>query len=65
MNQGLIALLVTINENVRNYDIYIIQSISNPNLNDNLMELLIMIDAFRRSSAFRITAVIPYLGYAR
>ncbi|MFN6977787.1 MAG: ribose-phosphate pyrophosphokinase, partial [Gemmobacter sp.] len=51
-------------ENVRGEDMFIIQSTSNP-ANDNLMELLIMTDALRRSSASRITAVIPYFGYAR
>ncbi|ARC54964.1 ribose-phosphate pyrophosphokinase [Candidatus Riesia sp. GBBU] len=55
---------VQINENVRGKDIFIIQSTCFPT-NDNLMELLIMIDALRRSSAERITAVIPYFGYAR
>ena len=51
-------------ENVRNEDMFIIQSTSNP-ANDNIMELLIIADALRRSSAKRITAVIPYFGYAR
>ena len=51
-------------ENVRGEDMFIIQPTSNP-ANDNLMELLIMADALRRSSASRITAVIPYFGYAR
>ena len=51
-------------ENVRGEDMFILQSTSNP-ANDNLMELLIMSDALRRSSASRITAVIPYFGYAR
>ena len=51
-------------ENIRGEDIFIIQSTSTP-VNDNLMELLIMIDAARRSSASRITAVVPYFGYAR
>jgi ribose-phosphate pyrophosphokinase len=51
-------------ENVRGEDMFIIQPTSNP-ANDNLMELLIMADALRRSSAARITAVIPYFGYAR
>jgi ribose-phosphate pyrophosphokinase len=51
-------------ETVRGSDVFIIQSTSPP-VNDNLMELLIMIDALRRSSAGRITAVIPYFGYAR
>ena len=51
-------------ENVRGEDVFIVQSTSTP-VNDSLMELLIMIDAARRSSASRITAVIPYFGYAR
>jgi ribose-phosphate pyrophosphokinase len=55
---------VEINENVRGKDVFIIQSTCPP-VNDNLMELLIMIDAARRASAGRITAVIPYYGYAR
>ncbi len=55
---------VDINETVRGMDVFIIQSTNNP-VNDNLMELLIMIDAFKRASAERITAVIPYYGYAR
>ena len=55
---------VSINESVRGQDIYIIQSTSDP-VNDNLMELLIMIDAMKRASAGRINAVIPYYGYAR
>jgi len=56
---------VTIGESVRDYDVFIIQSTTNPNANDNLMELLIMIDAVRRASALRVTAVIPCFGYAR
>lgn len=55
---------VEINENVRGRDIFIIQSTCYPT-NNNLMELLIMADAFKRSSATSITAVIPYFGYAR
>ncbi|AZP36368.1 Ribose-phosphate pyrophosphokinase [Candidatus Annandia adelgestsuga] len=55
---------VKINENVRGGDIFVIQSICYPS-NDNIMELLIMVDALRRASAGRITAVIPYFGYAR
>lgn len=55
---------VSINESVRGQDIYIIQSTCEP-VNDNLMELLIMIDAMKRASAGRINAVIPYYGYAR
>ena len=51
-------------ENVRGEDVFIVQSTSSP-VNDNLMELMIMIDAVKRSSAKRITAVIPYFGYAR
>ncbi len=57
-------IFVEMYENVRGEDVFIIQSTSNP-ANDNLMELLIMADALRRSSAARITAVIPYFGYAR
>ncbi|MDD5477523.1 MAG: ribose-phosphate pyrophosphokinase [Candidatus Omnitrophica bacterium] len=55
---------VKINENVRGKDVFIVQPTCPPS-NDNLMELLIMIDALRRASANRITAVIPYFGYAR
>lgn len=55
---------VEINENVRKQEIYLIQSTCHP-VNDNLVELLLMIDAFKRSSASRITAVIPYFGYSR
>ena len=55
---------VSINESVRGSDVFVVQSTSAP-VNDNLMELLIMIDAFKRASAARITAVIPYMGYAR
>ena len=57
-------IFVEVYENVRGEDMYIIQPTSNP-ANDNLMELLIITDALRRSSADRITAVIPYFGYAR
>ena len=57
-------VFVEIQENVRGEDVFIIQSTSFP-ANDNLMELLITIDALRRASARRITAVIPYFGYAR
>ncbi|HSW94217.1 MAG TPA: ribose-phosphate pyrophosphokinase [Gammaproteobacteria bacterium] len=56
--------LIEIQENVRGRDIFIIQSTSAPT-NDNLMELIIMADALRRASAARITAVVPYFGYAR
>jgi ribose-phosphate pyrophosphokinase len=57
-------VFVEIQENVRGEDIFVIQSTSFP-ANDNLMELLIVIDALRRASARRVTAVIPYFGYAR
>ncbi len=57
-------VFVEIQENVRGQDMFIVQSTSFPT-NDNLMELLIIIDALRRASARRITAVIPYFGYAR
>ncbi|WP_419809348.1 ribose-phosphate pyrophosphokinase [Sphingomonas sp.] len=55
---------VEINENVRGEDVFVLQSTGYP-ANDNLMELLIMIDALKRASARRITAVLPYFGYAR
>ena len=55
---------IQINENVRGSDVFIIQSTCAPT-NDNIMELIVMIDALRRASAGRITAVIPYFGYAR
>ncbi len=55
---------VEVKENVRGADVFIIQSTCQPT-NDNLMELIVMIDAMRRSSAGRITAVVPYFGYAR
>jgi len=55
---------VQIDENVRGADVFIVQPTAPP-VNDNLMELLIMLDAFKRSSASRVTAVLPYYGYAR
>ena len=55
---------VEITENVRGGDVFVIQSICTPG-NDHLMELLLMLDAFKRASARRITAVVPYYGYAR
>jgi ribose-phosphate pyrophosphokinase len=55
---------VRIEENVRGADVFVAQSCCQP-INDSIMELLIMIDALKRSSAYRITAVIPYFGYAR
>ena len=57
-------IYIEINENIRGNRVFVVQSTSNP-ANDNLMELLLVIDALRRSSAKNITAVIPYYGYAR
>src|ERR1700743_486368 len=57
-------VFVTIDENVRGEDVFVVQSTSYP-ANDNLMELLICVDALKRASAMRITAVLPYFGYAR
>ena len=57
-------IYIEINENIRGNSVFVIQSTSNP-ANDNLMELLLVIDALKRSSAKTITAVIPYFGYAR
>src|SRR3990172_2211293 len=57
-------IFVEVEENVRGRDVFVIQSTSFP-ANDHLMELLILMDALRRSSARRITAVMPYFGYAR
>ncbi|NNC48496.1 MAG: ribose-phosphate pyrophosphokinase [Sphingomonas sp.] len=57
-------IFVEVHENVRGQDMFVLQSTSYP-ANDNMMELLIMIDALRRASAKRITAVVPYFGYAR
>ncbi len=57
-------IFLNINETVRGSDVFVVQSTCDP-VNNNIMELLIMIDAFKRASAGRITAVIPYFGYAR
>lgn len=57
-------ILIQINENVRGSDVFVIQPTCNP-VNHNIMELLLMIDALKRASARRITAVVPYYGYAR
>ena len=57
-------IAVEIEENVRSREVFIVQPTCSP-INENLMELLIMLDAFRRSSASVVTAVIPYFGYAR
>src|SRR3712207_3399635 len=59
-----LEIFVEIHENVRGEDVFVVQSTSYP-ANDNLMELLITLDALRRGSARRVTAVIPYFGYAR
>ena len=57
-------VMFRINENIRGRDVFVIQSTCPP-VNDNLMELLIMVDALRRASAHRITTILPYYGYAR
>ena len=57
-------IFVSIYETVRGSDVFVVQSTCTP-VNDNLMEMLVMIDALKRASAGRITAVIPYFGYAR
>ena len=57
-------IYIEINENIRGNSVFVIQSTSNP-ANDNLMELLLVVDALKRSSAKNVTAVIPYFGYAR
>ena len=57
-------VFVEVQENVRGEDMFVVQSTSYP-ANDNLMELLVALDALRRASARRVTAVIPYYGYAR
>ncbi|MEE8330018.1 MAG: ribose-phosphate pyrophosphokinase [Thermodesulfovibrionia bacterium] len=57
-------IMIQINENVRGFDVFVVQSTCTP-VNHNIMELLLMIDALKRASAGRITAVIPYYGYAR
>jgi len=62
-NNGEVQVMV--NESVRGKDIFIVQPTCGPSVNDNIMELLIMTDAFKRASAKHITAVVPYYGYAR
>lgn len=57
--------MIDINEDIRGKDLFIVQPTCPPNVNDNLMELMLMISTSRRASARRITAVIPYYGYAR
>jgi ribose-phosphate pyrophosphokinase len=58
-------IFVRLNESVREKDVFVVQSLSTPNLSDRVMELLIMLDACRRASAGRVTAVIPYFAYGR
>ena len=58
-------VVIDINEDIRGKDLFIVQWTCPPNINDNLMELMLMISTARRASARRITAVIPYYGYAR
>ena len=58
-------IVIDINEDIRGKDLFIVQPTCPPNVNDNLMELMLMISTSRRASARRITAVIPYYGYAR
>ncbi|HEX6003364.1 MAG TPA: ribose-phosphate diphosphokinase, partial [Burkholderiales bacterium] len=57
-------VMIEILENVRGKDVFVLQSLCAPT-NDNLMELLVMVDALKRASAGRVTAAIPYMGYAR
>ncbi len=58
-------VMAEIMQDVRGADVFVVQSTCAPNTNDNIMETLVMIDALRRASAYRITAVMPYFGYAR
>jgi ribose-phosphate pyrophosphokinase len=58
-------IFVKINENVREHDVFLVQSLTGPSVSDSIMEMLIMIDAFKRASAARITAVMPYYAYGR
>ena len=58
-------IVIDINEDIRGKDLFIVQPTCPPNVTDNLMELMLMISTSRRASARRITAVIPYYGYAR
>lgn len=58
-------IFVKLNESVREKDVFVVQSLSTPNLSDRIMELLILLDACRRASAGRVTAVIPYFAYGR
>jgi len=56
---------IELNESMRGKDIYVIQSISSPNINNNFMELILILDSLKRSDCFKVTTVIPYLGYSR
>ena len=58
-------IFVKVNENVREHDVFVVQSLTGPSVSDSIMELLIMMDAFKRASAGRITAVMPYYAYGR
>src|SRR5205814_9969114 len=58
-------IFVKVNENVREHDVFVVQSLTGPSVSDAIMELLIMVDAFKRASAGRITAVMPYYAYGR
>ena len=58
-------IFVKINENAREHDVFVVQSLTGPSVSDSIMELLIMMDAFKRASAGRITAVMPYYAYGR
>ena len=58
-------IFVQIKENAREHDVFVVQSLVGPSVSDSIMELLIMLDAFKRASAGRITAVMPYYAYGR
>ncbi|HET9808406.1 MAG TPA: ribose-phosphate pyrophosphokinase-like domain-containing protein, partial [Candidatus Limnocylindria bacterium] len=58
-------IFVKVNENVREHDVFVVQSLTGPSVSDSIMELLIMMDACKRASAGRITAVMPYYAYGR
>src|SRR5947209_10755757 len=58
-------IFVKVNENVREHGVFVVQSLAGPSVSDAIMELLIMVDAFKRASAERITAVMPYYAYGR
>src|SRR6266700_7680132 len=60
-----VNIFVKVNENVREHDVFVVQSLTGPSVSDAIMELLIMVDAFKRASAGRITAVMPQFAYGR